>query len=245
MTTLACDYCGARFTRSRPARYPHSYCSKVCSNRANARSGTEHPNWKRIVLICPTCGESFTRAPSAVAEHWNCCSLECDAAYRRTITGDARYNYIDSPKLMTCEVCGTQKLVQHPSHQQRFRACSKRCACLLGHRRWPRTSSLETAMAEAFERAGLQPIASYPLDRATADFAFPDLRLIVECDGSYWHSLPEVAARDKRRDGWLRSKGWRTLRLSEANIKRDPDACVQRVQRVMRRQVRLAQPVAP
>lgn len=88
-------------------------------------------------------------------------------------------------------------------------------------------------MATAFERVGLTPTAQYPVDRATADFAFPDQHLIVECDGSYWHNLPKVRRRDQRRDGWLRSKGWRVLRLGEEEIRRDPDACVIRVQAML------------
>jgi very-short-patch-repair endonuclease len=134
---------------------------------------------------------------------------------------------------MVCEVCGAVKHVQGKYMQTRFRACSRSCAAVLGQRTWPRTSSLEATMFAAFERAGMHPEDQYEIDRATTDFAFPAARLIVECDGSYWHSLPAVKARDQRRDGWLRSLGWCILRLPEADIQEDADRCVAKVKRML------------
>lgn len=232
MQEVTCEHCGEVFQRkpSAIARSAHQYCSKACANRANARRGVEHPRWNRRELECPVCGTRFERLPCHTGKKWSTCSPECDVAYRRTLTGAARYNW-GGLKLMACEVCGAEKIVQSPSRQRTFRACSRSCATILGIRSWPRVSSLETAMAEAFERAALEPVAQYAVDRATADFAFPDARLIVECDGSYWHSLPDVRRRDQRRDGWLRSRGWRVLRLPEDDIRADADACVDRVRR--------------
>lgn len=54
------------------------------------------------------------------------------------------------------------------------------------------------------------------------DFYIDDLNLIIEVDGSFWHDKPERKQRDKRRDAWLRSKGYKVIRLTELAIKTDP-----------------------
>lgn len=61
------------------------------------------------------------------------------------------------------------------------------------------------------------------------DFAFPHARLAVECDGSYWHSLPGKPAKDRKKDGYLRKEGWTVLRLTEDDIHASPEACRDKV----------------
>lgn len=66
------------------------------------------------------------------------------------------------------------------------------------------------------------------------DMAYPDLRLDVEIDGPH-HRLPEVAARDVRRDQRLRSLGWEVLRLPEDLVVYTPALVVSRLHRELRR----------
>jgi len=51
------------------------------------------------------------------------------------------------------------------------------------------------------------------------DFYIPGLNLIIECDGSYWHSLPKIQVRDKKKDTFARDCGFKMLRLSEPVIR--------------------------
>ena len=44
-----------------------------------------------------------------------------------------------------------------------------------------------------------------------ADFFLSELNAIIECDGIYWHSRPEVAERDKRKNEYAEISGWRWL----------------------------------
>ncbi len=53
--------------------------------------------------------------------------------------------------------------------------------------------------------------------------------IIIECDGDYWHSLPRVKVKDKRRDFALRKQGYRIYRFWESVIKKDARACVDKV----------------
>ncbi len=64
------------------------------------------------------------------------------------------------------------------------------------------------------------------------DFAYPDIRLAVEIDGPH-HRLPEVIARDLRRDTRLRALGWEVLRLPEEVVVYTPAAAVVRLRRAL------------
>lgn len=55
----------------------------------------------------------------------------------------------------------------------------------------------------------------------SVDFYVPALRLVIECDGDYWHSRPGVKERDARKDEYLTQKGYKILRLAEHQIRKN------------------------
>lgn len=50
------------------------------------------------------------------------------------------------------------------------------------------------------------------------DFAFPDVRLAVEVDHSFWHAIPSRVQSDKARDIQLQRIGWTTSRVTELDL---------------------------
>lgn len=94
----------------------------------------------------------------------------------------------------------------------------------------PPLTPIEAILYGAMRERGLTPVAQYGIGRYRADFAFPDVRLVVECDGRPWHD-PD---RDRARDTALRRRGWEPLHFTGSEITRDPAACVARVQREVR-----------
>jgi very-short-patch-repair endonuclease len=50
------------------------------------------------------------------------------------------------------------------------------------------------------------------------DFYIPSLNMIIECDGDYWHSRPEVVKRDNAKNAYIPKCGYHLLRISETNI---------------------------
>ena len=58
------------------------------------------------------------------------------------------------------------------------------------------------------------------------DFAFVDLKIAVEIDGSQ-HLEPERQERDRKKDAMLQEQGWRVIRIAESVVKTDWDAIQQ------------------
>lgn len=94
----------------------------------------------------------------------------------------------------------------------------------------PPLTPIEAILYRAMRDRGLTPVAQYGIGRYRADFAFPDVRVVVECDGRPWHD-PDS---DRDRDAALRRRGWEPLHFTGSEITRDAAACVARVQREIR-----------
>ena len=61
------------------------------------------------------------------------------------------------------------------------------------------------------------------------DFYCEELRLAIECDGSYWHSRPWNIAKDKTREEFMRKQQIRVVHLGEQEIHNDPDGCATKI----------------
>lgn len=82
-------------------------------------------------------------------------------------------------------------------------------------------TSIEKAIAEVLQQLGIEYVAQKPLGPFVVDFFIPRAKLVIECDGDYWHNLPEMKERDKRKDGWLKKQGFRMIRIWEHEIKQN------------------------
>lgn len=216
-----CKKCGNTFQARWPAE-KRLYCSRACSDKAQ-----RVPSAKFIDKICPYCRKAF-RQPNWKGRDVTCCSVRCAKRQQaKTVVGENHHLW--KPRaIKECVICGKTCEVK-PSLADRFRVCSRQCLGIYSNRFQRRVSSLEDTMAELFADAGLAFKRQYKVGRYKADFAFVDAMLIVECDGSYWHSRPEIQASDVRKDAWLAMHGWRVLRLDEPEIKACPGACTEQV----------------
>ncbi|ROR02912.1 DEAD/DEAH box helicase [Desulfosoma caldarium] len=96
-------------------------------------------------------------------------------------------------------------------------------------------------------RAALETIAELPLPErehevrdeqgrlvTVPDFAWPDVKLAVYCDGFAIHGNPETLELDARKRNFLQTRGWIVLTYWGRTILKDPTACAQQVAAVYR-----------
>jgi DNA mismatch endonuclease (patch repair protein) len=83
------------------------------------------------------------------------------------------------------------------------------------------------------------------------DFAFAKQKVAVFVDGCFWHGCPKCytrpktnrafwdskrktnMARDKRVTRQLRGRGWKVIRVWQHSLKKSPDACLNRIRRIL------------
>ncbi len=98
------------------------------------------------------------------------------------------------------------------------------------HYSMPRETTIETLVYAELERRGVTFVKQQVVDGLwVVDALIPGAKFVIECDGEYWHSLPEMEKRDHRKDAYLKSRGYKVLRFPEVAIRADVQGCVQRV----------------
>lgn len=80
----------------------------------------------------------------------------------------------------------------------------------------------EQAMLRLLRAAKLPvPLTNHPVEGFTADFLWPEARLIVEVDGYPFHSTRAAIERDHRRDLVHREAGYEVLRFTARQLEED------------------------
>ncbi len=90
-------------------------------------------------------------------------------------------------------------------------------------------SLMEQRFTEALSAAGMVFETQARVGRFILDVLFPVELVAVEFDGDYWHSLPEVAAKDVRKDAFLVGAGYKVVHVREMDFVADPDSTVRAV----------------
>ena len=83
-------------------------------------------------------------------------------------------------------------------------------------------TSIELKVSQILNDLDIPFYKQYSIDKYYADF-YLGHKIIIECDGLYWHSLDLTVKRDKKRDDFLTKKGYKILRLKEDEIHEEVD----------------------
>ena len=75
----------------------------------------------------------------------------------------------------------------------------------------------ERVLWRALRKLDLHVRRQAPIGRYIADFACHEIGVVIEVDG-YPHTLPERQQRDRFRDDWLRTQGYRVLRFRDRQV---------------------------
>ena len=63
---------------------------------------------------------------------------------------------------------------------------------------------------------------------------FRHLQKAIEYDGTYWHSIPKMIARDRRKDARCIKKGIQLLRITDTEYLRDKSAVLLKIEQFLR-----------
>jgi very-short-patch-repair endonuclease len=95
-------------------------------------------------------------------------------------------------------------------------------------------SPLEDAFLELFDRYGIQrPSINARIDRFEVDFCWPAQRLVVETDGHRHHGTRAAFEADRARDATLTALGWRVVRFTDRQVRRDPATTADLLRRLL------------
>jgi len=183
----------------------------------------------RPTVICVHCGKPFIVSPSTVKRGKKYCSRACYNQNRTGLTsGDKHYNWKGGEITKSCIVC---KNDFHARRDQIRRTgakfCSYNCRSIYNVRynHGSQNTDIENIIESSLLRLNIPHKKQVAIDGiALVDFLLPG-KNIIQCDGDYWHSLPETKERDVRQDASLSLNGYTVLRLRGSAIKKNLPDC--------------------
>lgn len=82
------------------------------------------------------------------------------------------------------------------------------------NQKFNKISKAEKIFEKWLKQSGVNFISQWKYKYGIADFYIPEIKLVIECNGIYWHSKSEVIERDKKQKEYLNSIGINVLPLS-------------------------------
>jgi len=197
------------------------YCSKECYWQ-NLRDGigVKKP-YKQVTVNCRECGKEFNTIRAKY------CSVECSLKHTAIRLQDVDYSFQKGPRIervkRICKTCGKEFHVL--PYEVKSRPC-KYCSniCQIKAIGALNETSIEKAIREELEKREIDFIPQAQIGAYFADFKIGNV--IIECDGEYWHNLPENKTRDKAKNRLYRKLGYKVFRFTDKEINKDAAACV-------------------
>lgn len=190
-----CRTCGVKFTpTATQIRNGYGiYCSRSCQNRPHLQ--------QQVIIKCQQCGKSLKKSP-AVAKKTKYCSKACHNA--------AMSDYVDK-KCANCDMTFTTPRSVINTGRGKF--CSRKCFT-----KYNGESRLEEKVRLYLENMEISFVQEKKFGRYHADFFLKDKKIIIECDGEYWHNSKASKERDYRKDIYLHKLGYQVVRITGAQI---------------------------
>lgn len=220
---ITCKFCGQQRFVS-PSLANRLFCDVKCmANYYSTLKGDRANHWQggHIKRTCLSCGGEFECDRNVIERTDRLgglfCSIACKAKYYSR--GTRNPNYHGGKVAKICPECGRVFYVR-PSAVEIAVTCSRRCCAI---RRMKTQQRQDTNIEKKLERwlnenrvvfEKQKPIAGLTI----VDFYIPSMKVLY-ADGDYWHSLPNVIARDKRINETLKAMGYHVYRLTGTQIK--------------------------
>jgi len=207
-----CKVCGVELIGRDQRR--RNYCSDECASKRdrNIPKGDKHHDWKggKVTLSCKWCKKEF-QVPPGKKETSLYCSMACFRLGRRNRV------------TIWCLQCGKEFIVSAVRFNElNARFCSVSCS-----RSHQGKTTLESKVLIALEELGLKYIDEYRPKgtRRIFDFYLPDLNILIEADGDFWHYSEWAeknghTKRDKTKSKWAIDNGYKLIRLRESDVEK-------------------------
>jgi len=104
-------------------------------------------------------------------------------------------------------------------------------------------TKIEILIAKGLLERNILFVKQFKIGNFVCDFAIPNLKIAIECDGDYWHSNPKLYARenltttqrkklirDQIKNKFLNKKRWIILRFYESEIKSNLPMCLDKIE---------------
>ena len=108
-------------------------------------------------------------------------------------------------------------------------------------------TKIEKKMAKELFKRKIPFVKQFRVGNFVCDFSIPLFKIIIECDGDYWHANPNIykesqlttiqkekIQRDRFKNKLLLKKGWIVLRFFESDINSNVSKCINQIEKIIK-----------
>ncbi len=135
-----------------------------------------------------------------------------------------------------CAVCGkpflaTRGTIKKSQRTKTAHVCSGNCRGIIAAQSVPFfDTSIERAIENELKARKINYQKQVPLCSVTiVDFYLPEYKLVIYCDGKYWHSSEQSKKRDRKQNDILINAGYTVYRFDEKRINKSPAECIESI----------------
>ena len=99
-----------------------------------------------------------------------------------------------------------------------------------------KATNIENQLRYAMLRKNIDFVEQADIGPWSIDFLLPEHKIVVEADGEYWHSDLKTKMKDRRKDAWLKAKGFEVLHFAGKQIEHNPDFCIEKIIELIEKQ---------
>ena len=119
---------------------------------------------------------------------------------------------------LVCECCSKKFMASARSYRNGRRFCTNSCSNMIKNKKMKKSgTSIENTMEKYFIDNGIQ-YEKQVLVQGVALVDFLVGTTVIQCDGIYWHSLPNREKHDDEQDKKLNDLGYTVIRFSDKEI---------------------------
>lgn len=188
----------------------NKYCSRRCFGITTQRQRK---------AICPICNKEFMALDSRGTKY---CGKKCLAKSLRV-------------RIRTkCFICSKVMFVV-PSRLKNKKDvfCSYHCRNLyitkLFKRNGCKDTSIEIKIQKELDKRGVNYKKQFRVSNIAVVDLFLEPNIVIQCDGNYWHNLPNRKEKDKLQNEKLLANGFRLYRFSEGEINESAKKCIDKI----------------
>ena len=232
-----CKICGKEFHTHNCwiKRGGGKFCSKKCHGIWNSKNkvGENSYGWKggKVKKICQVCGKEFL-IKLAIKDIRITCSRKCLGIWRsKNMSGKNSSNWKGGKVKRICLICGKEFYVKSYLIKKGWgKFCSRGCKgiWIIKHQKRKNTS-IEILIEQELIKNKIPYQKQVPiLTIALVDFLLPN-KVIIQCDGDYWHSKKINKGKDIAQDVVLNFNGYKVYRFTETEINKSASKCIMKI----------------
>jgi len=210
IVNVECSVCGNIYEISKGAKNRSKnkkYCSNDCKNKAHSNK-MKNKRINGMDVTCVNCGKIFYKPMSLIKDN-NFCSYDCVHNFKRGKTYDDLYGVEKSNQIKE------KIMIQTLENNKNMPMISKPHIMLKNKMLESNITGFKTS-----QRLGYYEIDELDINR----------KICVEVDGDYWHSTKRAIVNDKRKNTYVKNKGFKMIRIKECEIYEDINKCIDIIQ---------------